>query len=144
MQIKPLFAALLLLPPISLSAQKPAAPPPPLLSHQLHPDRTVTFRFKDPAAAKVELNLEGVAKPIPMHKGAAGIWSYTTPPLAPEIYGYSFLDGGGIAPDAEAVLDEAHVAIGLGHDDDHGLYLAFGKEIVKDEVGLLVVGPAFG
>ena len=94
MQIKPLFAALLLLPPISLSAQKPAAPPPPLLSHQLHPDRTVTFRIKDPAAAKVELNLEGVAKPIPMHKGAAGIWSYTTPPLAPEIYGYSFLDGG--------------------------------------------------
>jgi enterochelin esterase family protein len=65
-----------------------------LLSHEVHPDRSVTFRFKDAAAAKVELNLEGVAKPIPMVAGNDGIWSYTTQPLAPEIYGYSFLDGG--------------------------------------------------
>ena len=91
MQFKPLFAALFLLSPASLFAQSPA--PPPLQSHQLHPDRTVTFRFKDPAATKVELNLEGVAKPILMRKAPDGIWTYTTPPLAPEIYGYSFLDG---------------------------------------------------
>ena len=91
MQFKPLFAALLLLPPAALFAQKPAAPP--LLSHELHSDRTVTFRFNDPAAAKVELDLEGVAKPIPMQKGPGGIWTYTTSPLAPEIYGYRFLDG---------------------------------------------------
>src|ERR1017187_7324423 len=94
MAFKHLLAALLLLPPAALLAQKPASqpapPPPPLLSHELHPDRTVTFRFKDAAAAKVELSLEGVAKPIPMAKGPDGIWTYTTQPLAPEHYFYTF------------------------------------------------------
>ena len=98
MAIKHLLAALLLLQAGVVLAQKqaskPAPPPPPLLSHELHPDRSVTFRFKDVSATKVALNLEGVAKPIPMAKGAGGIWSYTAQPLAPEIYGYSFLDGG--------------------------------------------------
>ena len=99
MQFKPLFAALLLLPPAALFAQKPAAPP--LLSHELHSDRTVTFRFNDPAAAKVELDLEGVAKPIPMTRGNGGIWTYQTQPLSPEIYFYSFLVGGAPRIDPE-------------------------------------------
>jgi enterochelin esterase family protein len=91
---KHLFAALLLLQPVALLAQKPAVPPPPpLQTHELHPDRSITFRFKDSAAKKVELNLEGVAKPIPMTRAEGGIWSYTTPPLAPEIYSYSFRVG---------------------------------------------------
>jgi len=91
MTAKHIFLALLLLQPVALLAQKPAAPPPPpLQTHELHPDRSVTFRFQDAAAKLVELNLEGVAKPIPMTKGKGGIWSYTTAPLAPEIYSYSF------------------------------------------------------
>jgi enterochelin esterase-like enzyme len=98
MTLKHFFAAMILLPAVGIPAQKaatkPAPPPPPLLSHEVHPDRSVTFRFKDAAATKVELNLEGVARPIPMVRGDGGIWSYTTQPLAPEIYGYSFLDGG--------------------------------------------------
>jgi enterochelin esterase family protein len=93
MSFKNLLAVLLLLPAVAATAQKPTAPPPPLLSHELHPDRSITFRFKDASAAKVELSLEGVAKPIPMAKGEGGIWSYTTQPLAAEIYGYSFLVG---------------------------------------------------
>ncbi len=95
MSIKHFLAALLLWPAIMVSGQEPtpAPPPPPLLSHELHADRSVTFRFKDASAKNVELNLEGVAKPIPMIKGAGGVWSYTTQPLAPEIYTYSFLDG---------------------------------------------------
>lgn len=95
---KRLLAAVLLL-PLTALAQKPApaarpAPSPPLDSHHIYSDRTVTFRFKAPFATKVELNLEGVAKPIPMEKGTGGVWSYTTTPLAPEIYGYSFLADG--------------------------------------------------
>lgn len=89
---------MILLPAVGVPAQKtatkPAAPPPPLLSHEVHSNRSVTFRFKDAAATTVELNLEGVARPIPMVKGDGGVWSYTTQPLAPEIYGYSFVDGG--------------------------------------------------
>ena len=96
--LKHLFTALLLLQVIVLSAQKPAfkpaSPPPPLLSHELHPDRSITFRFKDASATKVELNLEGVAKPIPMTRERGGIWSFHTQPLQPEIYFYSFLDDG--------------------------------------------------
>jgi len=89
------LAALLLL-PLAVFAQKPADKPalPLLNSHEIHPDNTVTFRFKAPFAFKVQLNLEGVAKPITMRKGIGGIWSYTTQPLAPEIYGYSFLADG--------------------------------------------------
>ena len=95
MALKHVLAALLLFLAVAAAAQKQVEKPspPPLLSHELHPDRSVTFRFKDAAASKVELNLEGVAKPIPMEKGKAGIWSYTTRPLAPEIYFYSFLVG---------------------------------------------------
>ena len=96
MMLKHIFAAALLLLVVSVPAQKPVSKPapPPLLSHELHPDRSVTFRFKDAAATKVELNLEGVAKPIPMTRGAGGIWSYTSKPLPPEIYFYSFLVDG--------------------------------------------------
>ncbi len=98
MTLKHLLAAMLLLQVIAIPAQKPAskpaAPPPPLRSHEVHTDRSITFRFKDASAAKVELNLEGVAKPIPMTKGKGGIWSFHTQPLAPEIYSYSFLAGG--------------------------------------------------
>ena len=59
-------------------------------------DRTVTFRFKDPNAQAVTLNLEG-AKPVPMTKDAEGVWTVTTAALEPDIYGYSFVaDGVGL------------------------------------------------
>jgi enterochelin esterase-like enzyme len=80
-----LFSCSMLLP-----AQVPAYAP----STEIHPDRTVTFRYKDDGATKVLLGLEGVAKPIPMTKDPAGIWTVTTAPLAPEIYGYHYeVDG---------------------------------------------------
>lgn len=101
---KHLLVALLLLQPIALLSQKqaskPAPPPPPLLSHEVHKDRSVTFRFRD-AAAEVKLSLEGVADPIAMVKGTGGVWSLTTEPLSPEIYGYRFLVGGGSRIDPE-------------------------------------------
>lgn len=98
MTFKQLLAAMVLLQAVALPSQKaaskPTPPPPPLLSHEVHADRSVTFRLRDASAKHVELNLEGVAKPIPMVKGKRGIWSYTTQPLAPENYFYSFLVGG--------------------------------------------------
>jgi enterochelin esterase-like enzyme len=56
----------------------------------VHADHSVTFSYKDAAAAKVTLALEGVAKPMPMVKDEAGVWRLTTQPLVPEIYGYHF------------------------------------------------------
>jgi enterochelin esterase-like enzyme len=70
----------------SLAAQEPER----LRTTEVHPDHTVTFSYKDAAATKVTLALDGVAKPILMEKDATGIWTVTTRPLTPEIYGYHF------------------------------------------------------
>jgi enterochelin esterase-like enzyme len=80
----------------AIAAAQPTAPPPPLVSPDVHPDRTVTFRFKDPNAQAVTFNLEG-AKPVPMTKDDQGVWTVTTAALEPDIYGYSFVaDGVGL------------------------------------------------
>jgi enterochelin esterase-like enzyme len=63
-------------------------------SNEVHADGSITFRYKDPAARKVLLNLEGAGKPLAMRKDSDGVWSVVTPPLPPEIYGYGFeVDG---------------------------------------------------
>ena len=63
-------------------------------SHEIHPDHTVTFRYKDATAAEVKLVLEGNLHPLPMHRTFDGTWTFTTPPLPPELYTYSFqVDG---------------------------------------------------
>jgi len=72
--------------PLFLAAQAIA----PFHSIEVHPDRTITFAYKDSAATKVELVLGGLPKKLPMEKDASGIWTVTTPPLPPEIYGYHF------------------------------------------------------
>jgi enterochelin esterase-like enzyme len=72
--------------PLFLAAQAIA----PFHSTQVHPDRTVTFLYKDAAATRVELVLGGLPKKLPMEKDTTGIWTVTTPSLPPEIYGYHF------------------------------------------------------
>lgn len=57
-------------------------------------DGRVTFRYEDAHAAKAELLLENRAAPLAMQRDASGVWSVTTEPLPPEIYGYRFrIDG---------------------------------------------------
>lgn len=69
----------------------------PIVSPEIHPDNTVTFRFLAPKAIKVQvtgdfLNAPGVAD---LKEGKDGLWEYTTPaPLASELYGYSFVVDG--------------------------------------------------
>jgi enterochelin esterase family protein len=79
-----------------------AQQPSKLRSTEIHTDRTVTFRFAAPQAAKVELLLENRPARFPMQKSGEGMWSVTTDPLAPEIYGYRFsVDGHGTVRDPE-------------------------------------------
>jgi len=67
--------------------------PAPIVSPEVHSDHTVTFRLRSPNAQKVEMNIEGIGN-FDLQKGAEGVWSYTSKPLAPDIYGYSFsVDG---------------------------------------------------
>ena len=73
------------------SEATPALPPvpPPLVSPDVHANGSVTFRYLDPNALEVFLELEG-AKPVMMQKGETGVWSTTTAPLQPDYYGYIF------------------------------------------------------
>ena len=66
-----------------------ASPPALLATPEVHVDNSVTFRFADPNAREVLLELEG-AKPVPMQKDEQGVWSITTAPLQPDYYGYNF------------------------------------------------------
>ena len=84
------FAAVTVASPIAGSQTDP----PPLISPEVHPDDTVTFRFRDPNAKEVAVQLDGSAKPVPMQKDDQGVWSVTSGPLAPDYYGYSFLADG--------------------------------------------------
>jgi enterochelin esterase family protein len=68
----------------------------PIRSPEVHPDNRVTFRFKAPNANAVAVSLEGSPR-LPMQKGEDGVWTLTTQPLKPDMYGYSFVaDGVGL------------------------------------------------
>ena len=85
------FAALCIL--VSFLPALAQQAPPEIKSPQVNADHTVTFRFFDPGAQKVTVNVEG-AKPLEMTKDAQGVWSATTSALDPEIYGYNFVADG--------------------------------------------------
>jgi enterochelin esterase family protein len=88
-----LFAACL---PILASAQTPAATPPApapapprYVSPEVRPDGTATLRLRAPNAEKVDVTVEGAT--TSMQKDPDGLWTATTPVLAPEIYNYRFV-----------------------------------------------------
>jgi len=69
-----------------------ATPVDALVSPEVHPDRTVTFRFRAPQATQVQLVgeiLQGKG-PQAMTKDEAGLWTATIGPLPPEIWIYNF------------------------------------------------------
>lgn len=68
------------------------------VSPETHSDRTITFRLFMPFAHKVEVSIDGGIS-LPMIKSDDGIWSVTTRPLVPDIYGYSFIVDGAIIAD---------------------------------------------
>jgi enterochelin esterase-like enzyme len=80
-------------PNAATQVQRPQ-PLPPIVSPEVHSDRSVTFRFRDPNAKEVALNLEGTGKPEPMEKDDQGVWSITTQALEPDYYGYTFIADG--------------------------------------------------
>lgn len=69
----------------------------------IHPDHTVTFTLKAPAAQEVRLDGAwpgGTARTsLPMTKDADGNWTVTTGPIAPDLWTYSFRVDGVRLPD---------------------------------------------
>ena len=66
----------------------------PFLSHEVHPDGSVTLRYRNAAARAVTVNSDMALTPFTMTRDESGVWSVTTPPLKPEIYSYSFIVDG--------------------------------------------------
>jgi enterochelin esterase family protein len=64
-----------------------------VVSPEVCPDRTVTFRLRAPKASEVTVSGE-FGKPAAMTKDENGVWSVTLGPLAPGLYDYRFsVDG---------------------------------------------------
>jgi enterochelin esterase-like enzyme len=84
-------------------AQSPE-PAQALQSPEVHPDKTVTFRFRAPNAKEVILDIE--EKRVPMQKDSQGVWSVTTDPLEPDFYEYTFVsDGVNLIDPSNTVID---------------------------------------
>lgn len=81
----------------------------PIVSPEINADGTVTFRYQDPKAVKVQvtgdfipaqkidtpMGVFEVSMPVDMKEGKDGIWEYTTPEAVPsEMYTYSFIVNG--------------------------------------------------
>ncbi len=63
-------------------------------SPEVHADGRVTFRLLAPKAEAVTVSGDWTTNAHSMTRDASGLWSFSTGPLAPAIYGYSFsVDG---------------------------------------------------
>jgi enterochelin esterase family protein len=84
--MKPLLCMVVLTSAANLFSQQ-------IVSPEVAADGRVTFRFRATNANTVQLRCEGMAA-TNLLKGDAGVWSFTTEPLEPDIYVYSFtVDG---------------------------------------------------
>jgi len=81
-----LFIPVMILAGLTSSAQRPS-----VISPEVHPDHSVTFRFYAQNARQVTLTSELLTAPKPMTKDASGVWSVTVPPVKPDIYPYCFV-----------------------------------------------------
>jgi enterochelin esterase-like enzyme len=75
--------------PAAILAQQPA-----LNSHEVHPDGTLTLRYYAPSAQNVSVRLDYDLNPLPMSKGADGVWTLTTAPLQPALHMYTLVSDG--------------------------------------------------
>jgi enterochelin esterase family protein len=67
-----------------------------IISPEVHPDNTVTFRFAAPDVQSVELSAQFSDKNMPMKKNTEGVWEVRTKAIQPDIYPYSFIVNGSI------------------------------------------------
>lgn len=65
--------------------------PPSVISPDIRPDHSVTFRLYARNARQVSLNGQFLTADLPMKKDSSGIWSITVPPVKPDIYPYCFV-----------------------------------------------------
>lgn len=95
----------------SASAQQALWGGPQVVSPEINPDNTVTFRLQAPKAVKVQVAGDFIGSPgIAEMTEVDGVWEYTTEPLAPELYSYSFIVDGLVIRDPANVYMNRDVA----------------------------------
>jgi enterochelin esterase-like enzyme len=130
---------------------------PAVVSPQVNPDRTVTFRLRADNAKEASVDLEVAGEPLPMKKDSQGLWTATTAPLEPDFYGYTFtVDGTTITDPSNATVrpnlvfpdNEVHVggapsALWEPADVPHGTIHRhlYRSAIVGDDREVLVYTP---
>jgi enterochelin esterase family protein len=75
----------------------------PTANPEVKPDGRVTFHLRAPNAKEVKVQCESL-QPANMQKDDQGIWSFSTQPLEPDYYGYSFMIDGFRTMDPENAL----------------------------------------
>lgn len=113
------LVAALVVSSLALAAQTPAGQRaggagsgrggPVVVSPQVGTDRTITYRLLAPNATKVTVTDPVTSQPKDMTRDAVGIWSFTSAPVAPDIYVYEFNVDGTIA------LDPRNTNIKMGY-----------------------------
>ena len=87
-RMKSFHVLLALLPALAMPVFAQNGPSPEVL-----PDGRITFRLKAPDARDVRMQCESLPA-TNMVKDDQGVWSFTTAPLEPDYYGYSFMIDG--------------------------------------------------
>ena len=100
-----------------------------VVSPEINPDNSVTFRLNIPKAITVTLSGDFLDKETPMVQGEDGVWTYTTEPLEPELYSYFFRVNGTRYLDPSNIYQNRDVAtwtsifiISAGEGDRGWLY----------------------
>ncbi len=76
-----------------------------IISPQVNPDKTVTFRYRAPSAKAVKVSAQFEKAAVDMKKDSTGVWSVTMGPVKPDMYPYSFLvDGVQVADPLNTVI----------------------------------------
>lgn len=89
---KYLLLAAMALVTLAVNAQQALWGGTEIISPDVHPDKTVTFRLQAPDAKDVKITGDFLPQPTALTRLDNGVWEYTTPaPLSPELYNYSFI-----------------------------------------------------
>ena len=104
-----MIAATLLL-TSSVWGQQALGPGTGLVSPEINPDHSVTFRLFAPKAVKVQVTGDFMNGRADLVEGKDGVWSFTTAPLAGELYSYSFIVDGMRTMDPSNIYQNRDVA----------------------------------
>lgn len=113
---------------ITVEAQQALGPGTGLVSPEINPDNTVTFRYWNPKASTVQLSGDclptqpieyevngtkvtaAIDGKVDMARDEKGLWSFTTAPLDGELYSYTFVVDGSKTLDPSNVYMKRDVA----------------------------------